>query len=66
MSIENGTLIQPETIEVRLFDKDFEPTTELAKAIFRVTLYYDEQGNVTNTFRELSLTGFLNSPQLRA
>ena len=65
MNMENGTSSQPATIEVRLFDKDFEPTTELANAIFRVTLYYDEQGNVINTFRELSLTGFLNSPQLR-
>ncbi len=65
MSIENGMSSQPAVIEVRLFDKEFEPTTNLETAIFRVTLYYDEQGNVTNTFRELSLTGFLNSPQLR-
>ena len=65
MVIESEKPSQAATIEVRLFDKEFEPTTNLETAIFRVTLYYDEQGNVTNTFRELSLTGFLNSPQLR-
>ena len=45
--------------EVRLFDKQFEPTTELSKAIYRVTLKYDENDNVIHIDRELNGSGFV-------
>ena len=50
----------PTRIEVRLFDKQFEPTTELAKAIYRVTLKYDENDNVVHIYRELNGSGFVH------
>ena len=54
-----STKPSPTRVEVRLFDKQFEPTTELAKAIYRVTLKYDENDNVVHIYRELNGSGFV-------